>query len=56
MKTSFNQSRYIKRQKLMIKSLSSRPDIDYSLLGKVIICYNDKPEWVMLCNANGWDS
>jgi len=52
--TTFNQQEYIKRQKIMMRSLTNKPNREISLLGKVIMCYRDKPEWIIVCNANKW--
>ena len=54
MKT-FNKRDYIQRQKAMLRNLTHRPDVENSLLGKVIICYRDKEEWIIICNSNGWN-
>ena len=51
---TFEQTMYVQRQKMIVVSLSRRPDYEKSMLGKVIDCYNDKSEWVLVCNANGW--
>lgn len=54
MAETFNPKKYIKRQKILVQSLTNRPNADYSLVGKVITCYQDKPEWILVCNTNGW--
>jgi len=53
MKT-FSKRDYTARQKAMVKHLTKHPD-DVSMLTKIIICYRDKPEWIMICNANKWN-
>ena len=52
---TFNKKSYKQRQKMMMRGLTHRPKINISLLGQVIVCVRDKPEWEMLCNANGWE-
>jgi len=54
MKTTFNNRKYIQRQKAMVKFLTNHPDA-VSMLTKIIICYRDKSEWILICNANGWN-
>ena len=52
---TFSIKKYKQRQKAMLRNLTHNPNNEISLLGKVIMCYRDKPEWIILCNANKWD-
>ena len=52
---TFNIKKYKQRQKAMLRNLTDNPNSEISLVGKVIMCSRDKPEWIILCNANQWD-